>query len=230
LQTLAAGTDLSLAEFSRWMISISDNTAADHLIHHLGRKTVEAEVKRYAPSHYRLDVPFLTTHDLFALKLSAAKKQRDQYLSASPEKKRKMLDDQFDSMSLPAGGDIHWEKPRQIDRLEWFASPMDMCRVLSALKSASQTKRGEPVGLILSVNPGIHFSRKDWPYVGFKGGSEPGVLTFNWLLRRADGHWFVVVVDVANPKEAFGQSKPLAVAESAAMLLAKYDDSPNSKP
>jgi hypothetical protein len=33
-----------------------------------------------------------------------------------------------------------------------------------------------------------------WPYVGFKGGSEPGVLNMTYLLRRDDDKWFVVTL------------------------------------
>ena len=31
-----------------------------------------------------------------------------------------------------------------------------------------------------------------WAYAGYKGGSEPGVLSMTYLLRRDDGKWFVV--------------------------------------
>lgn len=41
------------------------------------------------------------------------------------------------------------------------------------------------------------FDLTQWSYIGFKGGSEPGVLSLSWLLQRADGRWFSIVA-IAN--------------------------------
>jgi hypothetical protein len=45
---------------------------------------------------------------------------------------------------------------------------------------------------VLSKNPGLPIDAKVWPYIGFKGGSEPGVVNMTYLLRRDDDRWFVV--------------------------------------
>jgi hypothetical protein len=68
LQNAPAATALTLREFADLMISISDNTAADHLLHHLGRPAVERELGRLGNQHAGLDIPFPTTRELFALK------------------------------------------------------------------------------------------------------------------------------------------------------------------
>ena len=52
------------------MISISDNTAADHLIHFLGRRAVERQQRRFGMKRPRVNEPFLTTRELFQLKLN----------------------------------------------------------------------------------------------------------------------------------------------------------------
>ena len=44
------------------------------------------------------------------------------------------------------------------------------------------------------VNPGIDpTTRGKFDYVGFKGGSEPGVITLAYLVKRKDGRWLAVV-------------------------------------
>ncbi|QDZ06465.1 hypothetical protein FPZ24_02395 [Sphingomonas panacisoli] len=55
---------------------------------------------------------------------------------------------------------------------------------------------GDTALSLLTVNPGTDaVTRARFDYVGFKGGSEPGVLTLNYLVRRKDGRWFAVVGD-----------------------------------
>ena len=69
---LAAGTRRSLRYFAEQMISVSDNTAADHLIARLGRGAVEKQLVALGNHTATLDEPFLTTREIFALKLAAS--------------------------------------------------------------------------------------------------------------------------------------------------------------
>jgi hypothetical protein len=69
-QTFPAGTTLPLREYANAMISISDNTATDHLMGRLGRARVEAQQFRFAMAEARRNAPFLTTRELFVLKLT----------------------------------------------------------------------------------------------------------------------------------------------------------------
>jgi hypothetical protein len=41
-----------------------------------------------------------------------------------------------------------------------------------------------------------------WRYIGFKGGSEPGVITLSWLLQDRTGKWHVVTLSWNNPDAA----------------------------
>jgi hypothetical protein len=54
----------------------------------------------------------------------------------------------------------------------------------------------------LAVNAGMPVDIVRWPYVGFKGGSEPGVLQPTWLLRRSDDRWFVLAITLDDPADA----------------------------
>ena len=125
LQDQPAGTQLALSIFASQMISISDNTAADHLLFLLGREAVEAMLPltgHHAPAENQ---PFLSTRELFTLKLLATSAEQAAYTSGTTEQKRALLT-QYDAVYDPrtySGPD--WTTPRMIDRLEWFASPSD---------------------------------------------------------------------------------------------------------
>ena len=41
----------------------------------------------------------------------------------------------------------------------------------------------------------------EWAYVGFKGGSEPGVVNFSWLLRDVAGVDHVLVMSWNDPAQ-----------------------------
>jgi hypothetical protein len=43
-------------------------------------------------------------------------------------------------------------------------------------------------------NAGVPLDPAEWPYIGFKGGSEPGVLFLSFLLQNAQGDWYSVSV------------------------------------
>jgi hypothetical protein len=76
-------------------------------------------------------------------------------------------------------------KPLAIDEVEWFASPADLVRTLDWIR-----RSGDRTALaILAIEPGIPGAAADFAYVGYKGGSEPGVLAMAFLVRRKDGGW-----------------------------------------
>ncbi len=79
------------------------------------------------------------------------------------------------------------------------------------------------MGEVLALNRGIPFDRAAWTYVGFKGGSELGVLNLTWLLRRADGRWFVLTLGLNEPAHAFDQGGAFRLIAPVASLLARAD-------
>src|SRR5699024_4209612 len=91
LQHVPAGTKLTLRQYADSMISISDNTAADHLIHFLGRDAVERQLVRFGNHHRRANTPFLTTRELFALKSVAYPGMANGYLALPRPARSAML-------------------------------------------------------------------------------------------------------------------------------------------
>ena len=73
-----------------------------------------------------------------------------------------------------------WAEPRDLDTIEWFASPTGICRTYAGLAKLGDKRVGEAMsahGRRARAGPG------DWPSVWFKGGSEAGVLDLSYLAR-----------------------------------------------
>lgn len=67
---------------------------------------------------------------------------------------------------------------------------------------------------ILARNPGVLLYPSQFPYVGYKVGSEPGVLSLNWLLQRQDGRWFVVSLLANDQRQALNEEALQGLATS----------------
>ena len=214
------GTRHSLATLAERMISISDNTAADHLLYTLGRKEVEAAVRATKHARPALDAPFLSTRELFVFRLGMPADEIDRYLKLPEPRRRDYLDKTLAGKDPNVGLAGDWKTARRIDKIEWFASAEDLCRVMAALWTRAQTPQGKPLLDVLAKNPGLPVDRKRWPYIGYKGGSEPGVLSMTYLLRRDDDRWFVVSVGLnAAEGHALDEPKVLGVVAGVLALL-----------
>jgi len=211
------GTRLSLRALAERMISISDNTAADHLLYTVGRREVEAAVRASGHAAPALDTPFLATRELFWLKTAVPASEVAAYLALEPESKRRFLDGLAGRHPVTDFSD--WTLPRDIERIEWFASAEDLCRLAAALWSRAQSPRGAAVFEVLAKNPGLS-DTAPWSYVGFKGGSEPGVTSATWLLHRRDGRWFVVSVG-ANAPAAIDEGTFRGIADGVLDVVAR---------
>jgi len=196
LQDWPQGSPLTLHTLATLMISISDNTATDQLIAVLGRDAVAAEVAASGHSNPALMIPFMTTRELFLLK-SGVEGEIDSYREADGAERLAMLEafgdadrSQQEIMAAFTGG------PNAID-IEWFASPLDIAAVYDRLRN-DETALG-----VLGVNPAMaDGERANWEQVGFKGGSEPGVLNFSYVLQDPEGNWSVVTMGWNNPDAA----------------------------
>lgn len=197
------GTRLTVEQAAADMISASDNTAADMLLGLVGRSAVESQVRRWS-THPSLDVPFLSVSELFALKYGDYPTLADRYLSLGRSARAAYLASTIDKFS--AAAEVASTQPRDVNSIEWFASPMDLCRALSGLHTLAAERGLGPIASVMSINDGgIELSRSIWPTIWFKGGSEAGVLTLGYLARDASGHTDVVVVLTENPRAALDE-------------------------
>jgi hypothetical protein len=223
LQNDPPGTELTLRQYADYMISISDNTAADHLIHFLGRGAVQAQLSRFGNSSAGRDIPFLTTRELFALKSVDYPALASSYLALPPLLRAAKLTG-LDKIPLSR---LHaWTQPELINQLEWFASPTDICRAYAGLWRENARPGMGVIGDALSINDGgIGLSRATYPLVWFKGGSEPGVLTLNYLARTGAGQLIVSSLMLASPGQALNEAgitgEVLALARGGILLAAR---------
>jgi len=91
MRNLPEGERFSLLHYAERMISVSDNTATDHLIHRLGREAVEAELTVLRNSAVARNEPFLTTREPFALELVAPPALRKAFAAAGTAERRTLL-------------------------------------------------------------------------------------------------------------------------------------------
>jgi Beta-lactamase enzyme family len=216
LSTVPAGTQLTVLQAAGDMISSSDNTAAGLLINLAGRTAVEAAAVASGMANPALDTPFLTTRELFVLKLDDWPALAGRYLALDSAGRLAMLSSTVDRASLPTvAAATAWTTPRDIGSLEWFASPADICKVYASLSALAREPGLAPVASILEINDGgLGLDPRHWQPAWFKGGSEPGVVTLNYLATTSGGRSYLVSVMAANP------TAPISAAATAPLLAA----------
>ncbi len=180
LQSWPAGAPVTLQTLATMMVSISDNTATDTLMTTLGRVAVDARAAANGGS-----TPVLTTREAFVLKSDPALAAA--WNAATPPARRALLDDRAAAIAArPLDAGVFSGKPVAIDSIEWFASPVAMAALLDRLRRAE-----DPVRSILAVNAGVDGATAGrFRYVGYKGGSEPGVIALNFIVQAKDGRWY----------------------------------------
>ena len=188
---LPARASVRLRELVGSMISVSDNSATDIMIATLGRERIEAMLPQLGivrPAGMR---PFLTTLEAFKLKAMIAAGQTE-WLEADEAERRRLLSGPVAAMPLD-GKAFAAGRPLSIEAVEWRASPSDMIRALDWIRRHTESGAAAEARAILAENPGIGpDAAAGWRYVGYKGGSEPGVIAMSLLLQRQSGEWLAV--------------------------------------
>ncbi|QIG79102.1 serine hydrolase [Stakelama tenebrarum] len=186
-----AGTEVSLRDLAGRMISVSDNSATDILLHHLGREKVEAMMDVVGWTHAEQNRPLLATLELFKLKGIDSGALGDAWIAADEAGRRALLAGPVADAPISAiAEDLFADgKPLRIADIEYFASAADLVRTMNWLRTHSRDN--ETAREILSANPGIFPSATShWAFTGYKGGSEPGVINMTLLLQAEDGSWY----------------------------------------
>lgn len=179
------------------MISISDNTATDTLLDIAGRDRVGAFLRESGHAAPDRTLPILKTAEAFSLKMPANAALRERWAKGDVAQRTQLL--------TQASADLVIERidfaklgsmPLHIDTVEWFASPSDLTTIFDRLRKSA----GPEAMAILGVSPGVDaLTAARFDYIGFKGGSEAGVISLNYLLRDKRGRWFAVTGAWNNP-------------------------------
>ncbi len=218
----AEGTVTTIRDLATKMISVSDNSAADILLKTLGREKVEAMLPVIGiadPSGMR---PFLSTLEMFKLKGIESGALGDTWLTLDEEARRAFLKNKVDPAPIAAiPADLFQDnKPNRI-AIEWFASPADLARVMDWLRLHTENGPAAEARRILSINHGIPAGiAATWAYVGYKGGSEPGVLDMTLLLQAKDGAWYALSGAWNNADAPVAEGRFIGLMARAAALAA----------
>lgn len=218
-QNWPEGAPLTLQSLATLMISISDNNASDALLRHIGRSNVERQVQQIGHSKIDKILPFLSTAELFTLKMRANKKLRERYIQASESEQQRLLIQNTRSLTIENYNPTEFGNgPLFIEDIEWFASPEDIARLMNKLRQS----RDPIVREILSINSGIAIGdAQKWNYLGYKGGSEPGVMSMSFIVQSQQGEWYSVSGSWNNPRSEIDQGKWVSIMTRILNILHK---------
>ncbi|WP_010183913.1 serine hydrolase [Sphingomonas sp. PAMC 26605] len=217
-----AGTKVTLRELAQKMISIRDNSATDALLAALGREKVEAMLPVIGWRHAARNRPLLGTLDIFKLKGTPSGALGKRWLALDEKGRRALLATEIAETPLSAIDPAMFQRgvPVMLD-VEWFASPADLVRTMDWIRRNTETGPGAEARAILAINPGVGPAQAArWGYVGYKGGSEPGVIEMTLLLRSRGGVWYALAASWNNPAAAVDDARFVALVSRAADLLA----------
>jgi hypothetical protein len=206
------GSPVTIHTLAVQMISHSDNTAADHLLRVAGRENVEANLPELGMKNPAANVPFLSTREMFQIKADPALCQ--EYLAADATGREAILE-RIAGAPPPDLAKFPSAAPVAIDQVEWFASAADLCRLLGIYDK----EQNATALAILAINPGLEFPADKFTYIGFKGGSESGVLNMTWLLHTRSGHHYVLSASWNNPAQKVDIDQFSGLMVAAARLI-----------
>ncbi len=210
------GAPVTLHTLASLMISISDNSATDILLHVVGRENVERTMAAMGVRDPARNRPLLSTLELGLLKAAPATALA-LWQQADEATRRQLLANDYAAtdasridVSLFAGN------PVRIDSIEWFASAADLVRAMDWLRlQADDTARA-----ILGISGGLpQQARAALLYAGFKGGSEPGVANLTYLVRTRGGAWYALSLGWNNTAAPVDANRVAGLAARAIQLL-----------
>ncbi len=211
LQSWPAGTPITIATLANLMISISDNTATDILIDMVGRENIERDLELFGMKN-NLNRPFLKTKELFKLKWGLKDEEMERYLHLSSAEKRGFLN-ALVQRPLP--------DPQAITlstlEIEWFASAQEITDLFQRIVDGQNDKALiDRLLSTLAINKGIPEAER-FEYAGFKGGSEPGVISLNWMIY-SEREWYFLSF-IWNSETGVNETKAIELCGSLMRLI-----------
>lgn len=187
LHTEDNGTIFTLKELADYMISISDNTATDHLIYYLNRSYVES----YLPADYPF--PLLTTSESFKLRWLIKDSELSIYLGMNVTEKRYYLENNISALDISDidVNSINWSHNLENrSQIEWIFNATNIYNIQKKTKLYNSTH----------LNPGLA-NPHNWRNVSYKGGSDVGVYSMAHSLQADNLTWFYITMICNNYNE-----------------------------
>ena len=214
LQTWPKGSPVTLHTLASMMIAISDNTATDQLIAALGKARILELMKASGHADPSRNDPFLTTRELFVLKAGGAPQIAGWRKSDTPRRAAILESRVSEDPTLEQVTSAFAGGPAALD-IEWYASPADLAKLIGRMRRTADPKAFE----IMAINPAASAAiLANWRYVGFKGGSEPGVINTTWLLTDKGGRDWVLTAGWNNEGAAVDDVKFVGLAQRILLL------------
>ncbi|HJO94801.1 MAG TPA: serine hydrolase [Victivallales bacterium] len=190
---------VTLQTLATLMIQKSDNTAADTLIHIVGRKNIEAILKNMGDNNSELMVPFCTIkqYNLMIHKPSIGR----EYLKAKTVSKKLEILEELTKQKTP-----NWHDYANFDLasegLAYRASTSDLCNAMIWFGKSTHFNTNSTVLQILA-SFGPKFG--GFKYVGLKGGSfgtnTLNTFTMTYLIENKNDKWFTVSISCQDANE-----------------------------
>lgn len=215
MQNWPEGSPVTLHTLASLMISISDNTATDQLIRSLGRDRIAAFMQSTGHSEPAPNTPWMTTRELFLIK-GGAEDQLNTYAQGTADQREAILARLEDNPATLAEINANLASgPVAIESVEWFANASDLAGLFTRMRQTNDPE----VFRILGINPALSPSvTEGWSYVGFKGGSETGVLNMTWLLADKQGQERMLTLSWANREKPVETQTLLLIAQRIVSL------------
>ena len=209
MQNWPDGAPVTLQTLASLMISISDNTATDQLIAVLGKDRLAKVLRDSGHSAPELNDPFMTTREMFLLK-SGDRDRLATYSSADADVRKQLLEGiEDDSPTAAQVQQTFSGGPVEIG-IEWFGSARDIEKLFRFMGSYADDTTYD----IMAINPSMPPPmRAKWKYVGYKGGSEPGVLNLTWLLIDEQDEAHILALSWSNPEANVEQNQLELIAQ-----------------
>ncbi len=193
LQDWPAGSKHTLETVAGLMITLSDNTATNHIYNMIGSE----KLREYFPASC---VDLYNTGQMLKLKFMFPDKAQE-YLKTDIAGKKNIIKemDAIITSKIASYSVIYSiNTPVLIEEMEWFLSPRALCETIYSLRDNHLLRINPARGLI---------SAKDWHLVGYKGGGEPGVLNYTWVLQKEpDSSFYTLSVSLNNAAKAVDET------------------------
>jgi beta-lactamase class A len=219
MRYVKAGTVFSMRYVAEKMMQKSDNTATDHLLFLAGRENVEQTMVEMGVADPDRNIPLFSTREMVMLKFASTPEAVDAYFAADVAERRRILAEEIAAIPYEALADLDQTAPLEIERIEWFATRNDLARTMAWLNATREIDALRQVREIMSLDTPVAFDGEIWPYIGYKGGSEMGVLSATWLLDRADGRTFIYSAGFRDLDAAIDMSLAVPALDAGRDLL-----------
>lgn len=191
------GSPVTINTLTLKMISISDNTATDHLHYLLDRQRIEQQMWAMIGAHADWNIPLLNTREMTMLRDKKPGLPGIAYDKLDVAARREFLAKL--NVGVPDYESLDFDTAAY-NVAEWYATPLDMAHALAWLyEHTKEDQPASPLRGILAIDPKMPHDPTEWPYIGFKGGSEDQLLAGNWLLKHNSGRWYTLEVFYNNP-------------------------------